>query len=91
MTLNALNRCRLVDSFVPKKSALQGAVSRIQDSTWERINLTLLTNAQESGIENGKMLRIDSTVTETHIHPPHRQQFVIGWCAGSDAIIKPGQ
>jgi IS5 family transposase len=61
---------RLSDGFVPKKSALQGAISRILDQTWERINLALLDNAKESGIEKGAMLRIDSTVTETHIHEP---------------------
>ena len=69
-SLSCQTFARLTDSFVPKKSALQGAISRIQDSTWERINLTLLNKAKESGIEKGNMLRIDSTVTETHIHPP---------------------
>ncbi len=69
-SLSCQTFARLTDGFVPKKSALQGAVSRIQDSTWERINLALLGNAKESGIEKGTMLRIDSTVTETHIHHP---------------------
>jgi len=61
---------RLIDGFVPKKSALQGAISRILDSTWERINLALLNNAKQTGLEKGSILRIDSTVTETHIHAP---------------------
>jgi IS5 family transposase len=69
-SLSCQTFARPTDSFVPKKSALQGAISRIQDSTWERINLALLNNAKESGIEKGNMLRIDSTVTETHIHEP---------------------
>ena len=69
-SLSCQTFARLTDGFVPKKSALQGAISRIQDSTWERINLALLGNAKESGIEKGTMLRIDSTVTETHIHDP---------------------
>jgi len=69
-SLSCQTFARLTDSFVPKKSALQTAISRIQDSTWERINLALLGNAKESGIEKGTMLRIDSTVTETHIHAP---------------------
>jgi IS5 family transposase len=61
---------RPIDGFIAKKSALQGAISRIQDSTWERINLALLNNAKHSGLEKGTMLRIDSTVTQTHIHEP---------------------
>jgi IS5 family transposase len=60
----------LTDGFVPKKSALQSAISKIADQTWERINLALLNHAKASGIEKGTMLRIDSTVTETHIHGP---------------------
>ena len=32
-SLSCQTFARLVDSFVPKKSALQGAISRIQDST----------------------------------------------------------
>lgn len=69
-SLSCQTFARLTDSFVPKKSALQGAISRIQDQTWERINLTLLGNAKASGIEKGNMLRIDSTVTATDIHDP---------------------
>jgi IS5 family transposase len=61
---------RLTDGFVPKKSALQSAISKIADQTWERVNLALLNHAKASGIEKGTMLRIDSTVTETHIHGP---------------------
>jgi len=69
-SLSCQTFARLTDGFVPKKSALQGAISQIQGPTWERINLALLNNAKESGIEKGNMLRIDSTVTETHIHKP---------------------
>ncbi len=69
-SLSCQTFARLTDSFVPRKSALQGAISRIQDQTWERINLALLNDAKEDGIEKGTMLRIDSTVTETHIHDP---------------------
>ena len=69
-SLSCQTFARLTDGFVPKKSALQGAISRIQNQTWERINLALLNNAKESGIEKGTMLRIDSTVTETHILEP---------------------
>ncbi len=61
---------RPIDGFIAKKSALQGAISRIRDNTWERINQALLNNGKDSGIEKGSMLRIDSTVTETHIHEP---------------------
>lgn len=67
---------RLNDGFVPKKSALQGAISKIRDRTWELINLAVLNDAQESKIEKGDMLRIDSTVTETHILKPTDSQLL---------------
>jgi len=54
----------------PKKSALQSAISRIADETWELINLQLLESAQETKIEKGNIIRIDSTVTDTDIHEP---------------------
>ena len=69
-SLSCQTFARLTDGFVPKKSALQSAISRIKDSTWERINLALLQNAKESHIEKGDLLRMDSTVTETPIHEP---------------------
>lgn len=54
----------------PKKSALQGGISRISDATWERINLQLLDHAQTDKFEKGHLLRIDSTATEANIHEP---------------------
>ena len=61
---------RLIDGFVPKKSSLQGAISRILNPTWKRINLALLNDVTQTGLEKGRILRIDRTVTETYIHEP---------------------
>jgi IS5 family transposase len=49
---------------------LQRCISAITDVTWERINQRLLHSAQSAKVENGRMLRIDSTVTATPIHEP---------------------
>ena len=54
----------------PKKSALQGGISRISDVTWEVIHLQLLDSAKTDKFEKGDMLRIDSTVTDSNIHDP---------------------
>ena len=51
----------------PKKSALQAAVGAVSAETWERVNGLLLEAAREAGVETGKHVRVDSTVTETHI------------------------
>jgi IS5 family transposase len=61
---------RLSMRWFPRKSVLQRCISAITDVTWERINQRLLRNAQSAKVENGRMLRIDSTVTATPIHEP---------------------
>lgn len=54
----------------PTASALQAAISRLDAGTWEAINGVLLKACALEGIEKGRTVRIDSTVTESHIHPP---------------------
>ena len=61
---------RLTMGCLPKKAALQSAISMISDTTWERINQRLLLCAQQAKVEKGNMLRIDSTVTKAPIHAP---------------------
>lgn len=61
---------RLPLGVVPRKSALQANIRRIQPETWERINQALVQEALSSGLENGDQVRIDSTVVETNVHEP---------------------
>ena len=60
-----------VDPFnVPRKSALHGTISRIKNSTWEKMNQLFVRDMMDSGFEPGDRLRIDSTVAESHILSP---------------------
>jgi len=61
---------RLTMVWFPKKATLQSCISAISDVTWEQINQRLLRSADKAKKEQGKMLRIDSTVTESPIHAP---------------------
>ncbi len=54
----------------PATSTLQSNISLIDAKTWEAINRILLLDCNKMGIEKGRTVRIDSTVTESHIHPP---------------------
>ena len=54
----------------PKRSTLAENIKRIKASTLEQINRMLLGAAKEAGIEKGRKVRIDSTVTQTNIHAP---------------------
>lgn len=55
---------------LPRKSALQATMGAVRATTWERINRRLLSAARDTGVETGERVRIDSTVTATHILEP---------------------
>ena len=61
---------RLPTADYPKKSALQNTISRILDSTWERINQSVVFKAKEEKIERAQTIRIDSTFCSTDAHEP---------------------
>ena len=61
---------RLPRSWVPKKSVLQNTISAIRAETWEQINRALLVSAKQEKVEDGSVLRLDSTVTEALMHEP---------------------
>ena len=61
----------------PKRSALQRCIRAVRAETWERINRALLGTARGDGIETGRKVRIDSTVTETHILAAKRRKWKI--------------
>lgn len=54
----------------PKKSVLHKTIGRLRAETFEAINRTLLASAGRAKVEDGKLVRIDSTVTAAAIHPP---------------------
>jgi len=54
----------------PKRSTLAENIKRIKSSTLERVNRSLVDAARAAGIEQGRKVRVDSTVSETNIHPP---------------------
>jgi len=60
----------------PKRSALQRCIGAVRAEVWERINRVLLGRARDDGIEAGRKVRVDSTVTETHILDPSNSQLL---------------
>jgi len=49
---------------------LQGTVSAIRPETWEQINRALLSGARQEKLEDGTVVRLDSTVTSALLHEP---------------------
>jgi IS5 family transposase len=63
--------CRLdLTQAPPAKSTLQANIKHVTAETWEEINQLLVMHAKVEGIEDGKKVRFDCTVTETNIHDP---------------------
>ncbi|HMB75597.1 MAG TPA: ISNCY family transposase [Kiloniellaceae bacterium] len=61
---------RLPWSWSPRKSVLQKTISAIRPETWEQINRSLLSGAQQAKLEDGTIVRLDSTVTSALMHEP---------------------
>lgn len=61
---------RLPWSWSPQKSVLQKTISAIRPETWEAINRALLSSARQAKLEDGTVVRLDSTVTSALMHEP---------------------
>src|ERR671926_955141 len=61
---------RLPCFWSPKKSVLHKTISAIRAETWEAINRELLASARQEKIEDGSVVRLDSTVTAALMHEP---------------------
>ncbi len=61
---------RFYSKLVPKHDAFNRAFNRLTPVTLEVINELVIQSAVALGLENGKKLRVDTTVVETDIHHP---------------------
>ncbi len=61
---------RFYSSLVPKHDAFNRAFNRLTPTTLEAINEMVVKSAVNLGLENGKKLRVDTTVVESDIHHP---------------------
>ena len=55
---------------VPKHDAFNRAFNKLRPQTLQALNDLVLKAAVDLGLEDGKKLRVDTTVTETDIHHP---------------------
>jgi IS5 family transposase len=62
--------CQLGWNQAPSKSGLAGCIKAIRMETLEKINRLLVGIAQNKKIEDGKKIRVDTTVVESNIHAP---------------------
>jgi len=62
--------CRLGLGTAPKLTTLKRNLKRVRAETLEKIHWLVLQEAQRQGVEKGRKVRVDCTVTETLIHEP---------------------
>ncbi len=62
--------CQLGWSDAPSKSTLAGCIKAVRAETLEAINRIFVGYASKSRIEDGKKVRVDTTVVESNIHAP---------------------
>jgi IS5 family transposase len=55
---------------VPQHDAFNRAINRLTPETMQAINQVVIQAAVQLGLEDGKTLRVDTTVVETNIHYP---------------------
>ncbi len=83
--------CRLEPNQRPSRSSLHGLISLLTASTWERINNCQLMTAKDQGIEKGRTVAIDSTVTESDIKPPCDSDLLASSVKEICRLLKRGQ
>jgi transposase, IS5 family len=63
--------CRIGEmDAAPKKATLADNIKRIKPSTLEAVNHLIVGRAKKDKVEDGKRVRIDSTVIDANIHHP---------------------
>ena len=55
---------------IPHYTTLQKAIKHIRYQTWAQINDLLVSYAKNESFENGRMIRVDTTVTQSNIAYP---------------------
>jgi len=73
--------------LVPQHDAFNRAFNRLTPATLEAINHAVVQAAVQLGLEDGKKLRVDTTVVETNIHYRMSSE---GWCIQRESA-PPGQ
>jgi len=68
---------------VPKHDAFNRSFNRLTPATLKAINELVVEAAVKLGLEDGRKLRVDTTVVETDIHHPTDNTLLWTWCACS--------
>lgn len=66
-----------INEYTPCFKTIQSQISRVSDKTMHAINDRIIKEAKARKFTKGKKMRIDSTITESHIHYPTDASLLI--------------
>jgi IS5 family transposase len=82
---------RLGLSQYPCGSTLQDNIKAITAETWEAVNRMLLEHAAQHKVEKGRVVRLDATVVETHIHHPTDSSLLLDGIRVITRLLQAGK
>jgi transposase, IS5 family len=59
-----------IDEHAPSRATLQANIKKVRAETLETVNRLMVIDAGRAGMENGRKVRMDSTVVPANIHAP---------------------
>jgi IS5 family transposase len=59
-----------IDEHSPSRATLQANIKKVQPETLETINRLMVIDAGRTGLDDGRKVRVDSTVVPVNIHQP---------------------
>jgi IS5 family transposase len=75
----------------PCGSTLQDNLKTIAAETWEAVNRVLLDYAGRQKVEQGRTVRLDATVVETHIHHPTDSTLLLDGIRVITGLLQAGK
>jgi len=69
--------CRIgIGGKIPSRSAVADGIKAVKSETWEMVGKKLVQYAADKGVEKGREVRVDCTVTESNIHEPSDSELL---------------
>lgn len=70
---------------------MQDNIKAIAAETWEAVNRMVLEQAAQQKVEKGRVVRLDSTVVESHIHHPTDSSLLLDGIRVITRLLQAGK
>lgn len=80
-----------IDEYSPARATLQANIKKVQPETLEAINRLMVIEAGRMGMEDGRKVRVDSTVVPANIHSPSDSSLLWDSVRALTRLLKRGR